>query len=197
MTRSSGRTRQGLNRLRRGDISGSTQAYLDAGSNQQPIRGDQDGPWIKGPPFVTNREELYYNPSLPPLGDYLFTPDVNVRDYRILTLFIDFEATTNGTRISLIPQVSMDDAGDTFYPIGVVEAAITSIALTDTNVPFEPPFGSRNIYPAEFRTTAAVNGEQVRMSLTFDVGAYNRYRFALGSLGGYAGDTYLSYVLSM
>jgi hypothetical protein len=197
MTKSTGRTRQGLNRLRRGAGSGEVQGYLDAGSVPQAVRGDEDGPWVKGPPFITNREGLYeqYESSG---TTYRFTPDVNVRDYRILTLFIDAYSCLANGQLSLIPEFSMDDVGDNFYPIGVVEAAITQVNLPDTNIPFEPPFGSRTFYPTELRSPVLAASDDLHTSLTFDVGSYNRYRFGVAWLSsGGADPIILSYNLSM
>jgi len=195
-----GRTRQGLNRLRRGDNEASL-TYQDEGSIPKAVPGDQDGPWVKGPPFITDRNEFFYIAELSANSDtYIFTDPINVRDWRVLMLTIDyFTAANDDDQLSIIPEFSMEDSGDTFYPIGVVDSMITAVNLPDVNVPFEPPFGSRTFYPTELRTGVLAAGDVFRASLTFDVAVYNRFRFAVVSLLG-EGDgrpLRLSYVLSM
>ena len=201
-SRNTGQTRGSLNRLRDGSEGGDTMAYHDEGAIPLAVRGDQDGPWIKGPPFTTDRDELYSNATIPlASAGYVFTPAISVRDWRVLTLFITYivGAGDDNDQLSLIPEFSMDDDGDLFYPIGVVEAAVTQVNLAPAVIPFEPPFGSRTFYPTELRTPQMAAGDDLHVSLTFDVGAYNRYRFGLASLlaEGDGGNLVLSYSLSM
>jgi len=198
-TMNNGRTRQGLNRLRRGDNEASL-TYQDEGSIPKAVPGDQDGPWVKGPPFITDRTEFFYDATINLAGTaYQFTDDINVRDWRVLMLVIDYVTATASDQLSIIPEFSFDDAGDLFYPAGVVDSMITAVNLADTNVPFEPPYGSRNFYPTELRTVALAIGDTFRTCLTFDVAVFNRFRFAVASLlaEGTTGALRLSYVLSM
>jgi hypothetical protein len=174
-------------------------AYVTEGGVPAAVGGDKEAPHIKAPPFNTIRETLYTVDELNLASTYVFTPDISVHDYRILTLYIRYDVQTINDQLSLVPEFSMEDRGDTFWPIGVVNSNITQVNLTDTSVPFEPPFGSRNIYPTELRTVALAAGDSWRSAVQFDVSGYNRFRFGVGALlvDGTAGLLDLSYSLNV
>jgi len=78
------------------------------GSIPKAVPGDQDGPWVKGPPFVTDRTEFFYNAEInKSAATYEVTDAINVRDWRVLMLTIDYSVHENDDQLSIIPEFQL------------------------------------------------------------------------------------------
>jgi len=170
-------TDEELRRLRKGDAqgSGSPQGYVAPGGTRE-VPGDGDAPFSKSPPFPGLRD-LLLSDTLPVLS-YVETEEFDVERARLLTIWLEHVAGAADSIASVIAQVRQLP-GDEWFSIGVINGTIAPVSLTpDASTCI---FGSRDAYPAEFRTPAMPAGNVCRMTLTFDVGPYRQMRFLVGN----------------
>jgi hypothetical protein len=188
--------RRTIRRLAGEDSTNQQIAYEDNGATRN-VQGDEEAPWVKVPPFTESPPEPYItSEQLPSSNAYVVLPEIDVSDSRLLTLYVDYTAASAGNdgQLSIIPQASRDDSGDSFFSIPVIDPTLTLVSCTG----FTPQIGSRNVYPAELRTEALADTVQLVLPLPFDVAPYSRFRFLMAELGaGTAGTITLAFARSM
>ena len=197
-TRETRKALQQRYRDRRG-ASGIISAYEDQSGFPRDTSGDEEGPWVKAPPF-TEDPQRWIEPFLLPSADagaaYVTLPPVDVKQYRFLAVYITYTIPVAGAppppqgvgQLSLVPEMrSLGDANqEAWYTTSMVDLAFTPTTL---NPPFSPiPFASRTFFPSELRWPAAAVGPvavtplTMRTRLLFDVSDAEAFRLNVQEL---------------
>ncbi len=176
-----------LEALRREDgvaeSGASPQAYRDETGVPRSVGGDEDAQYGKTPPFPSNVQRWFSADTLP-VGDYVFTDPIDVRQRRVLSVWIEFEADGgDNAQLSIVPQIFNDFAGQTgqFWNTTVLDGAITVLDLSGTVLGLSD-VGSRTFHAAELRTGVIADGTTARVMLPFDVSPVSRFRLGIGAL---------------
>jgi hypothetical protein len=185
-------TRKQLRGLRRERDEGEAQVigFEDAGGGSRAVLGDEDAPWLKTPPFTTVAERLMGRVALPPTpGPYLAGTEIQTTNYRLLTLYLDYDLTAApaGGQLSLVPE-AFDTKEQLWRPTGLVDPTVLPVTLSP---PFGAGFGSRNFLPAELRGPAFPGVGAFQAALQFDVSPYERFRISVLELISTATSTLL------
>lgn len=178
MTQGDNRADFELRRLRKdGPLNaGDVMGYSDDGTARE-VQGDSDAPFQKIPPFPSDRQLLLVADALP-VGGYGVSEEFDVEAVRLLTLWLAYTSAEDASVLSLVPQVRNAET-DPWAPIGAIDATISAVALPTLS----GTFGSRTMYPAEFRSPATANGNEQNHTLVLDVGPYKQMRFLAGNVG--------------
>ena len=167
--------------LRKDSDAGGTPSAYDRQGVAVEVKGDDEAPHHKNPPFPTNRDVVLEAPALS-VTDYVVGQLIDVEGVHILTLWIDYTAGEDGAVLSLIPE-ARDTPIEDFVPIGVLDALITPQVIPISGSPLL--FGSRTFYPSELRSAPLVTtGDRLRMPMAFDVGPYKQVRFSAADVSG-------------
>ncbi len=167
--------------LRKDSDAGGNVAAYDRQGVAVEVKGDDDAPHHKNPPFPTNRDVVLETAALS-ASEYVVGQIIDVAGVHILTLWLDYTAGVDAAILSLIPE-ARDTPIEDFVPIGVLDALITPQALALSTSPVV--FGSRTFYPSELRSAPlATAGDRLRMPMAFDVGPYKQIRFLAAEVSG-------------
>ncbi len=191
MASNDGSSRSEIQKLRRDKNSddSSVMGYEDAAGVPQAVQGDQDAPWLKTPPFPSNVQTLF-NDVLPlvPAPGYLPTGSINVKDRRLLLLWIRYTSADPDGQMSFIPEGAKTNEDGVFFPIAVVNPFLTVLGAPLVG------FGSRTVFETELRLEPiAGGGVRTLGALAFDVSGYEAFRFRIGELSPTAGTVQLGY----
>lgn len=142
------------------------------------VKGDDDAPHFKQPPFPTVRDLLLESAELP-TDSYVDGEAIDVEEVHILTVWIAFTAAEDGAVLSLLP-MARDTPEAPFVPISVLDSTLVADAIAGT--PIE--FGRRIFYPTEIHSPilASVDDELVTV-MSFDVGAFKQFRLSASDSG--------------
>lgn len=164
--------------LRKDSDQGGTVSAYDRQGVATEVKGDDQAPFHKTPPFPTVRDPFFDEGRLT-TAEYIPGKVIDVEGVHILTLWIDFIANADGAQLSLIPE-ARDSPVEDFVPISVLDATVTPMAIPDSDL----TFGSRTFYPTELRS-AVLNtaGDRLRVPMSFDVGPYKQVRFSAADVG--------------
>jgi len=172
-------------RLRKdGDAGGTSMGYDNEGRVVE-VKGDDQAPFGKQPPFPTSRD-LLLEVDVLSVDSYTPSEEIDVEKVHILTVWVDYTPGDDGAILSLIPQVR-DSREVDFEPTSVLSAAITEVNLPgETGI-----YGSRPFYQTELRTPAMQAGNTLCVPLSFDVGPYKQFRMRAGEIGNQTGGRLL------
>lgn len=171
----------------------SQQGYADPAGVPRAVGGDDDAPWLKTPPFPSDVTRWFSANNTDDAAfddDYVLTEPLDVTNWRLFTLWIDFRPTTQAAGVSgllsLVPLAArqlnkVNPPATEFYPIGVVDPTLTVLDLSATIFGLSV-FGSRTFSPAELRTPAVPVAEVLQATLVFDVSQYVALRFGVGAV---------------
>jgi hypothetical protein len=163
--------------LRKDSDAGGVAMGYDRQGTIIEVKGDDEAPHLKTPPFPSNRDPALDVAELI-LADYQPSEEIDVEAIHILTIWVDYTAAADGSMLSLLPEVR--DTTDTdFVPTSVLDAAITAVTLPGQT----PMYGSRTFYQTELRSASLMIGDRLRMPLSFDVGPYKQFRIRAGEIG--------------
>ncbi len=198
-------TRQQLAQQRGGNAVEATPiAYEGEGGVPREVEGDAQGPHIKVPPF-TEDPQLWQPDILLPTTPYLALPQVDTRQYRLLTAYITYSIPTGGEppmpfgsgQLSLVPEKLAIDAQSElqWYTTSLVDVTLTARTLAAPWAALVTGFGSRDFFPAEFRwpSGGGMAGPAVlRTMLTFEVSDADAFRLNVADpiVGGARGNTF-------
>ena len=180
-----GTTQRHLNRLRTEDVTPTQAMGYESGGIAAPVVGDEEGPWLKVPPFAT----------LPQLwGDFTFTAaayvPLDVLDTgqvrTVTTLFnVTGLALNNTSQLSIVGGTYLPTApGElitlaNFYTIAVIDPTPTTVTLL---APFNAPAISRTVTNGELRTQAIPLNDVLRFVIQWDVAPYQNFALYLRDL---------------
>jgi hypothetical protein len=159
---------------------GQKVGYVGAGGEPLPVKGDEDGPMYRTPPFPT-LPELLFDDVLPSAEATTPTQAIEVSKQRALSLWLEYvpaQPEGGNSQLLLIAEALRADTEDAWYPVAVVNATITPDVLPDL-----PGAGTRVMYQTALLSPGfAGDGEVFRTVLQFDVGPYQKFRFRVGEM---------------
>lgn len=178
-------TTQGENRaaeeialLRRDADDGGTAMGYDRQGSVIEVKGDDDAPFGKQPPFPTDRNLLLESAELP-TDAYVNGAEIDVEAVHILTVWIDFTAATQEAVLSLLP-MARDSPERAFVPIAVLDSTLVAEILS----PIAVPLGRRIFYATEIHSAPLPGiGDQLLTVMSFDVGAFKQFRLSASDRG--------------
>lgn len=173
------RARSQLSRLRKERRQGGVPAgYAGPGGAARAQQGDDEAPFEKVPPFPTKAQVIWAAPTL--INAYGLSDDFDVESSRKATLLVRYTPGENNSKLSIIPLVfEVGEELGIAMQLGVVDATLT--ALTPPTL--SGPWGSRLIYPSEFRTAALPAAVPFQFVLQWDVEPYARMAFLAAEVG--------------
>lgn len=181
-----------LAQTRKGKLGGTAAAYANDSGITTPIAGDNEAPFVKANPFVTETETYWQELPLAPAGDYVVGPTIDVARWRVLVIYLVGDIGGDTGLLSLLPEGSaaIDDVDEPYHPVGVINPTITPVTVDS-----DTAYGSRTMYQTELRSP--VGG--IVTTLAFDVTPYSGFRFRAAALdvGEGSGSITLKYALSM
>jgi hypothetical protein len=158
--------RRQIRRLRVDRRTGRGQpfAYLGESEEDTEVQGDDEAPWLKNPPFVTETTIEYQHGV--ELGDeFQDLPAIEVRQERTLLLwFMYMPAVT--ARLRIVLEAQRQDG--TFVPTAVVDATLNPLAGLSA---------ARDVFASEIRTPFLGGGSINMLCVPFDVSPYRVVRF--------------------
>lgn len=187
-------TRQ-LHRLRDNqNKGGAVAAHLNDSGLATPMSGDEEAPFTKANPFVTQAEQYWFQVDLPDADTaYLTGPTIDVTKWRTLIIYV-----FSGGQLSLLPQAGPDLDNDVLLtpdltpviPIGVIDPTLTPVTILGS-----AQYASRNMYRTELRGPV----EGIVATFAFDVSMYSAFNFQAAEIdpGGTPSLIFLTYSLSM
>ncbi len=152
------------------------EGYVGPGGEALPVKGDEDGPMQRVPPFPTQPARIF-DGVLPSGENTVATESIEVSKQRALSVWLEYTAgeDESGSSLLLIAEALRTDTEDDWYPIAVVNANITAATLPDLT-----GAGLRTFYQTALVTPEFSNGEVFKTVLQFDVGPYQKFRFRVG-----------------
>jgi hypothetical protein len=185
-----GRTRDELQQLRGGPGGDPGQrsaplGYQDASGVDRVAQGDDDGPYIKTPPFpevpVTWTNFTLIKQT------YTQLPLIDVQSARTIWLWIDYvnppdSVSGDGNGILSLLPFGFTDVNKPASSLAVIDPTLSAVSLPDALYP--GAYGSRTFYQTELRTPApgAGLGQIMRLNVAFDIAGYNWFTVAVCDL---------------
>jgi hypothetical protein len=153
--------------------------YEDAAGQTRSIPGDDESAWLKTPPFSSKVTRWFKVDTLESAAEYVILDPIDVRQQRLLAIWLDFTGTDVALR--MIPQARRD-VDNSFYTISVIDPLLT-VLTGGIGAPFsaDEQFGSRNVY-ASVLTIPGAASVAAQQCFVFDVAAYTQFRLALGTV---------------
>ena len=167
--------------------------YEDEAGVDRSVRGDEEGPHLKTPPFPTDVTRWLQVPDLQSAAAWFFTSALDVSKRRLLSVWFDYDSDADDLALLVVPQARRDVDGS-FYTITVIDPTLTRVQGT---APFSTneTFGQRDMMATQLRippTAAPPTPIDSRQVLQFDVSAYHQFRLGLSN-GANDGAVILDY----
>jgi hypothetical protein len=156
--------------------------YEDGAGQPRSIPGDDESAWLKTPPFSSKVTRWFKADDLESGASYVFLDAVDVRQQRLLAIWLEWESDEIDHTLRIIPQARRDVDGS-FYTISVIDPLLT--VIPDIGAPFAANelFGQRNMYATALNLPSVPGSETIaRQCFVFDVAAYTQFRLALGNI---------------
>lgn len=178
-----------------GDQDASVIGFKDDHGLPRAVVGDFDAPWIKAPPFTTPAETMFEGEAVPisPGAAYAQGPEMQVADFRSITLYLLYSITGGSGQLSLVPEARIGLAGQ-WVPLSVIDLTPTVATL---GPPFGPGFISRNIAMSELRFPALAAAGSIQLAVAFDTTPFEAFRFSYAELDAAATNPLLSAFFSL
>lgn len=178
MTQGDNRATAEIAMLRKDGDEGGTPMGYDRQGTTAEVKGDDDAPHFKQPPFPSDRDLLLESTELPTAA-YVDGEEIDVEAVHILTVWIDFTAAEDGAVLSLLP-MARDTPESAFVPISVLDSTIIAGAVVGTPI----VFGRRIFYPTEIHSPIlATAADRLVTVMSFDVGAFKQFRLSASDSG--------------
>jgi hypothetical protein len=171
---------------------GTSIAYRTDSAETLPVRGDEEAPHLKTPPFATDPQLWVRDMALPlaDAADYAVTPGdgLDCLQQRLLQIYFELTIAEGGDEIAQLSFIPEGSAAGQWYVVGVVDLTVT--AFTPVSARF--PYGnlmSRTFAPSELRSTQFAGPGVVRFILAYDVSPFEAFRMNVRDLVGSGGNT--------
>lgn len=156
--------------LRKGGGNDSVpMGYRGIAANPLDVKGDQQAPFFKIPPFPVDAAAYFTADGL--TDTPLITPVFDTTHHRICTLWIEYVNPGDDSILSVIPLAFNERSGG-FIPVGTVDATLTPNGV----------FGIRNIFETDLQTPALVADTPFQATFDFQCAAYKSMVFAVREL---------------